>query len=126
VLQPLPLADRWLITRVGWLSIWSRLLRFPFMVVKDALQGMFHYLDTPAIPTSTNGHDYFFSHLKGNLNIHRGSSRVCIEKSVFYNTNILIINKPDFHPAHAYRRKYHCWQVALLRVCFHFISAIVI
>jgi len=35
---------------------------------------MFHYLDNPRIPKSTNGLESFFGHLKSNLTIHRGLS----------------------------------------------------
>ncbi|MDB5155389.1 MAG: transposase, partial [Mucilaginibacter sp.] len=51
-----------------------KLLRRSFMVIKKAWPDMFHYLDNPRIPKSTNGLESFFGHLKGNLNIHRGLS----------------------------------------------------
>ena len=51
-----------------------KLVRRSFMVIKKALPDMFHYLDNPRIPKSTNGLESFFGHLKGNLNIHRGLS----------------------------------------------------
>lgn len=35
---------------------------------------MFHYLDNPKIPKSTNAIESFFGHMKGHLNIHRGLS----------------------------------------------------
>lgn len=46
-----------------------------FMVIKKALPNMFHYLDNPRIPKSTNGLESFFGHLKGHLNVHRGLSK---------------------------------------------------
>lgn len=49
-----------------------KLVRRSFTVIKKALPDMFHYLDNPRIPKSTNGLESFFGHLKGNLNIHRG------------------------------------------------------
>lgn len=51
-----------------------KMLRRSFMVIKKALPDMFHYLDNPRIPKSTNGLESFFGHLKGNLNVHRGLS----------------------------------------------------
>jgi hypothetical protein len=51
-----------------------KMVRRSFMVIKKALPDMFHYLDNPRIPKSTNGLESFFGHLKGNLNIHRGLS----------------------------------------------------
>jgi hypothetical protein len=49
-----------------------KLVRRSFTVIKKALPDMFHYLDHPRIPKSTNALESFFGHLKGNLNIHRG------------------------------------------------------
>jgi Transposase, Mutator family len=46
-----------------------------FSVIRKALPDMFHYLDNPRIPKSTNGLESFFGHLKGNLNVHRGLSK---------------------------------------------------
>jgi hypothetical protein len=40
----------------------------------NAFSDMFHYLDNPQIPKSTNGLESFFGHLKDNLSIHRGLS----------------------------------------------------
>lgn len=33
---------------------------------------MFHYLNNPKIPKTTNGIEGFFSHLKNHLDLHRG------------------------------------------------------
>ncbi|MFN8432369.1 MAG: transposase [Spirosomataceae bacterium] len=38
----------------------------------SSFQDMFHYLDDPKIPKSTNALESFFGHLKDNLSIHRG------------------------------------------------------
>jgi hypothetical protein len=52
-----------------------KMVRRSFMVIKRALPNMFHYLDNPRIPKTTNGLESFFGHLKDNLSIHRGLSR---------------------------------------------------
>lgn len=49
-----------------------KMVRRSFVVIKRALPDMFHYLDNPKIPKSTNGLESFFGHLKGHLAIHRG------------------------------------------------------
>ncbi len=51
-----------------------KMVRRSFSVIKKALPDMFHYLDNPKIPKSTNGLESFFGHLKANLSIHRGLS----------------------------------------------------
>jgi hypothetical protein len=51
-----------------------KMIRRSFMTIKKALPNMFHYLDNPRIPRSTNGLESFFGHLKGHLNVHRGLS----------------------------------------------------
>jgi hypothetical protein len=51
-----------------------KLVRRSFLVIKNALPQMFHYLDNERIPKSTNGLESFFGHLKGHLNVHRGLS----------------------------------------------------
>ena len=50
------------------------MLRRTRALIKNALPNMFHYLDNPKIPKSTNGLESRFSYLKNNLNIHRGLS----------------------------------------------------
>jgi len=50
-------------------------VRRAFVHIKRALPNMFHYLDNPAIPKSTNGLESFFGHLKQNISIHRGLSK---------------------------------------------------
>ena len=51
-----------------------KMVRRSFMTIMRALPNMFHYLDNPKIPKSTNSIESFFGHLKGHLNIHRGLS----------------------------------------------------
>lgn len=51
-----------------------KMVRRSFMTIKRALPNMFHYLDNPRIPKSTNSIESFFGHMKGHLNIHRGLS----------------------------------------------------
>jgi hypothetical protein len=50
-------------------------VRRVFIHIKRALPDMFHYLDNPNIPKSTNGLESFFGHLKQNIAIHRGLSK---------------------------------------------------
>lgn len=52
-----------------------KMLRRAFVHIKRALPDMFHYLDNPNIPKSTNGLESFFGHLKQNIAIHRGLSK---------------------------------------------------
>jgi hypothetical protein len=51
-----------------------KMVRRSFIVTSKALPNMFHYLENPRIPKSTNGLESFFGHLKDNLRIHRGLS----------------------------------------------------
>ena len=51
-----------------------KMVRRSFMTIKRALPNMFHYLDNPKIPKSSNSIESFFGHMKGHLNIHRGLS----------------------------------------------------
>lgn len=51
-----------------------KMVRRSFITIKRALPNMFHYLDNPKIPKSTNGLESYFGHLKDNLSIHRGLS----------------------------------------------------
>ena len=52
-----------------------KFLRRTRTLIKNALPNMFHYLDSPDIPKSTNGLETRFSYLKNNLKIHRGLNR---------------------------------------------------
>ncbi len=49
-----------------------KLLRRSYFTIKRALPNMFHYLFNPKIPSTTNGIEGFFSHLKNHLDLHRG------------------------------------------------------
>lgn len=49
-----------------------KLLRRSYLTIKRALPNMFHYLNNPKIPSTTNGIEGFFSHLKNHLDLHRG------------------------------------------------------
>lgn len=51
-----------------------KMVRRSFITIKRALPNMFHYLDNPKIPKSSNSIESFFGHMKGHLNIHRGLS----------------------------------------------------
>ena len=67
-----------------------KLLRRSFSVIMSALPNLFHYLENPRIPKSTNGLESFFGHLKTNLNIHRGLStrnRKCFLRWYLYFRN---------------------------------------
>jgi len=50
-------------------------IRKAFIHIKRALPDMFHYLDNPNIPKTTNGLESFFGHLKQNISLHRGLSK---------------------------------------------------
>lgn len=49
-------------------------LRRTAVMIKRAIPNMFHFLDDPQIPKSTNSIESFFGHLKDTLSIHRGLS----------------------------------------------------
>ena len=51
-----------------------KMVRRSFIVIKRALPDMFHYIDNPRIPKTTNGLESFFGHLKNHLTVHRGLS----------------------------------------------------
>lgn len=51
-----------------------KLLRRATVTVLNALPDMFHYVNNPKIPKSTNSLESFFGHLKDTLSIHRGLS----------------------------------------------------
>jgi len=54
--------------------VFSDIKRARSMLLR-ALPDMFHYLDNPLIPTSTNGLEGYFSRLKGHYRQHRGLSK---------------------------------------------------
>lgn len=49
-------------------------LRRAAIMIKKALPNMFHFIDNPSIPKSTNNIESYFGHLKDTLSIHRGLS----------------------------------------------------
>jgi transposase-like protein len=49
-----------------------RLIRRCHYIINRALPDMFHYLDNPLIPKTTNGIESYFGHLKNHLDLHRG------------------------------------------------------
>ena len=49
-----------------------KLLRRSYWTIRRALPNMFHYLSDTKIPSTTNGIEGFFSHLKNHLDLHRG------------------------------------------------------
>lgn len=49
-----------------------KLIRRSYFTLKRALPNMFHFLENQKIPSTTNGIEGFFSHLKNHLDIHRG------------------------------------------------------
>ena len=51
-----------------------RLLRRSYYTISKALPNMFHYLNNPNIPKTTNGIEGYFGHLKNHLDLHRGLS----------------------------------------------------
>lgn len=69
-----------------------KLLRRTRSLIKNALPNIFHYLDNPNISKSTNGLESRFSHLKNNVNVHRGLSdnhrKSFILWYVFYKNNL--------------------------------------
>ena len=51
-----------------------KMVRRAYVHIKKALPDMFHFLDNPKIPKTTNALESFFGHLKGNMTLHRGLS----------------------------------------------------
>jgi hypothetical protein len=66
-------------------------VRKAFIHIRRALPNMFHYLDNPRIPKTTNGLESFFGHLKQNISLHRGLSKEHYKNYVkwylFYKSN---------------------------------------
>ncbi|MDI9341134.1 MAG: transposase [Sediminibacterium sp.] len=58
--------------RTGWYWFTHKLTRRSYYTIKRALPNMFHYINNPNIPRTTNGIEGFFSHLKNHLDLHRG------------------------------------------------------
>jgi len=61
-----------------------KLLRRTRSLIKNGLPNIFHYLDNPEIPKSTNGLESRFSYFKNNLNIHRGLSKKNRQSFIFW------------------------------------------
>lgn len=57
----------------AWFS--HNMVRKSFVHIRRALPDLFHYLDNPDIPKSTNALESFFGHLKTNIRQHRGLSK---------------------------------------------------
>lgn len=78
-----------------------KLVRRSFMVIKKALPDMFHYLENPRIPKTTNGLESFFGHLKNNLTVHRGLSNK--HRKNFIRWYLFFKNKKSFssHKEHS-------------------------
>ena len=49
-----------------------KFLRRSYQTIIRALPNMFHYIQHPQIPHTTNGIEGYFSHLKNHLDLHRG------------------------------------------------------
>lgn len=67
-----------------------KMLRRSYFTIKRALPNMFHYLDNPKIPNTTNGIEGYFSHLKNHLDLHRGltlKNRINFIKWYIYFSN---------------------------------------
>ncbi|MDN4032072.1 transposase, partial [Chryseobacterium gambrini] len=67
-----------------------KLLRRSYFTIKRALPNMFHYLENPNIPKTTNGIEGYFSHLKNHLDLHRGltlKNRINFIKWYIYFSN---------------------------------------
>jgi len=49
-----------------------KMVRRSYYTIKRALPNMFHFITNPNVPSTTNGIEGFFSHLKNHLDLHRG------------------------------------------------------
>lgn len=52
-----------------------KMIRKAYIHLKRALPDMFHFIDNPRIPKTTNALESFFGHLKENISLHRGLSK---------------------------------------------------
>ena len=66
------LKEKTINTQTGRYWYKHKFLRRSYSTIKRAMPNMFHYLDHPKIPKSTNGIESFFGHLKNHLDLHRG------------------------------------------------------
>lgn len=53
-----------------------KMVRKAYIHIKKAIPDMFHYIDNPRIPKTTNALESFFGHLKENISLHRGLSKI--------------------------------------------------
>jgi len=53
-----------------------KMVRKAYTHIKKVLPDMFHFLENPSIPKTTNALESFFGHLKENITLHRGMSKV--------------------------------------------------
>lgn len=73
------------------------MVRRAFVTINRALPNMFHYLDNPSIPKSTNSIESYFGHLKNHLDIHFGlakGNRIKFMKWYIHFTNMKRFSKP--------------------------------
>ena len=52
-----------------------KMVRKAYVHIRRALPDMFHFLDNPRIPKTTNALESYFGHLKENISLHRGLSK---------------------------------------------------
>ncbi len=52
-----------------------KMVRKAYIHIKKAMPDMFHFLDNPNIPKTTNALESFFGHLKENISLHRGMTK---------------------------------------------------
>lgn len=67
-----------------------KMLRRSYQSINRALPNMFHYIQNPQIPNTTNGIEGYFSHLKNHLDLHRGltpKNRINFIKWYIYFSN---------------------------------------
>lgn len=76
-------------TKRYWFT--HKMVRRSFVTIRRALPNMFHYLNNPNIPKSTNSLESFFGHLKQKISLHRGLSRSHFAKFLvwylYFNNN---------------------------------------
>lgn len=74
-----------------------KMVRRAYITIQRALPNMFHYLESPAIPKSTNSIESYFGHLKNHLDIHRGltkKNRINFIKWYIHFNNTKRFSKP--------------------------------